>query len=422
MTTSPFSPRHSRRPVRTGLVAVVASILLATPFALSAGATTTYTATAAPLPANGFAHPQASLLGVSCPAAEQCVAVGRYQSTSGPAGVIDTDVHGVWSTREITLPSDAASSPNTVLSAVSCVAVGNCVAVGQYDATTGYEGLIVTETAGVWGTGVRAPLPSGAVSSTVTALYGVDCLSTSYCVAVGQYKNAAGDQAWIVRKSGGVWGASQRAPLPKYAKSNFITQLDAVSCTSPGNCVAVGQFVDTSPARRAMIDTESGGAWSSSQVAPLPTDAERNPWAGLFGVKCFVGGNCVAVGVYQGPNGGQGLIDTESNGLWSSTRRAPLAAGKSLTSDSDQLIGLSCVSAAHCVAVGQDTEGLNDAPVAITSTGTQWSAVDEPRPANAISSPSYGVLNAVSCTSATTCVAVGQYESSEGQPALIESR
>jgi len=424
MTTTTFfeTTRIARARRRTGFLSVLATVTMTASLAMPAGAASAYTSRVAPLPSNSFAHPQANLLGVSCPSTGNCVAVGRYQANSGPTGVIETESHGTWLAPIIVkLPADADASPNTALNAVKCVSIGNCVAVGQYKATTSYEGLIVTESSGVWGTGVKAPLPSDAITSTVTSLYGIDCVNTTTCVAVGQYQNAIRDQALIIRKSNGVWGGALRARLPKYAKPNFITQLDGVSCTSAGNCVAVGQFVDTSPARRAMIDTEVNGTWTSSVVAPLPTNADRNPWAGLFGVRCFSGGNCVAVGVYQGPYGGQGLIDTETGGVWSSTRQAPLPAGQAVSSHAAQLLSVSCVSFTHCVAVGEDLAGINDFGVAATGTNGSWSSVVTPRPSDA-STPSYGILNAISCTTATSCVGVGQYASSTGQPALITTR
>src|SRR4051812_1271046 len=68
-----------------------------------------------------------------------------------------------WGTAvEAPLPADAASDPSVALTSVSCASAGECTAVGRY--TGGSEGLLLTEMAGTWATGVEAPLPADAAS------------------------------------------------------------------------------------------------------------------------------------------------------------------------------------------------------------------------------------------------------------------
>src|SRR5690242_6897127 len=62
---------------------------------------------------------------------------------------------------EINLPANAGSDPHVNLGfTMSCASAGNCTAVGEYtDSSSHVEGLLLTETSGVWATGVEATLP-----------------------------------------------------------------------------------------------------------------------------------------------------------------------------------------------------------------------------------------------------------------------
>lgn len=71
-----------------------------------------------------------------------------------------------------------------------------------------------------------------------------------------------------------------------------------------------------------------------------------------------------------------------------------------------ELYGVSCISASTCVAVG-DYVTSNGASKTLVErwNGTAWAVQSSPNP----SSASY--LNGVSCTSASACIAVGHYVS-----------
>ncbi len=69
-----------------------------------------------------------------------------------------------------------------------------------------------------------------------------------------------------------------------------------------------------------------------------------------------------------------------------------------------QLSGVSCTSTSACAAVGSyaDSTG-NIVTLAEQWNGTSWQVQSTPNPAGATTS----ILNGVSCTSATSCTAVG---------------
>ena len=413
------------RGLRARIVALAAVLLVGagTVTPVTAFATGPLTPKQAPLPGNSSSVPQAILNAVTCPTTQNCTAVGRYESTSGGRALVLSRSGGPWgSPHSVTLPANALAAANGVLNGLFCFAKDECVAVGQYERASSYEGMIVAEHHGAWGTAIQSPLPPGALSATITALNAISCTSRGNCIAVGQFRNNVGDQGFIVRERAGVWGHPLVSPLPNRNKPNFITQLDGVACTSVGYCVAVGQYVNTTPSRQAMIVTERAGVWSSSVAAVLPVDAQLDPWAGLLGVTCVSRGYCVAVGIYQGPHGGQGLISVESGGNWRRGIQAPLPSGSSPGVRSDQLLAVTCTTFGNCHAVGQFTFGSLDYGVVITEIHGHWGrGVRVPRPANGIS-PIYAGLNGIDCINPTTCQMVGQYQSTLGEPALIVSQ
>ncbi len=80
------------------------------------------------------------------------------------------------------------------------------------------------------------------------------------------------------------------APLPANAASNQFPDLTSVSCTSSGNCTAVGTYTDSSCNDQGLLLTQTAGIWAAAE-ATLPGNAATNPGAGRGrGVVC-VGGH-----------------------------------------------------------------------------------------------------------------------------------
>lgn len=94
----------------------------------------------------------------------------------------------------------------------------------------------------------------------------------------------------------------------------------------------------------------------TSTEAPLPANAAAIATPQLVTVSCPAEGSCVAVGNYTDTNGnGDGLIETEADGTWTSMEApvpANLTASSSIGARSAELTGLSCWAAESCVAIG----------------------------------------------------------------------
>jgi hypothetical protein len=90
-----------------------------------------------------------------------------------------------------------------------------------------------------------------------------------------------------------------------------------------------------------------------------------------------------------------------------------LVASPNAPLQQDNLAAVSCPKASACVAVGHSRNAHgNIAPLAKSWNGHTWTGRYVPRPAGAI----YATLTALSCTSATYCIAVGDYVARLGAP------
>lgn len=197
------------------------------------------------------------------------------------------------------------------------------------------------------------------------------------------------------------------APLPAANASGHAPAANpsvvenGVTCTSAVFCVAVGSYSDAGGASQSdgLIDTLTSGDWSAT-AAPEPstnaagagpgTDADGHQSASLAAVACPAEGTCFAVGEYKDANGDAvGLIETLANGTWSATAAPePSTNGFGTAPGTDtsakqaaSLDAISCPSTASCVAVGQyeDADG-NTFGLVETLTAGSWNAVAAPEP------------------------------------------
>jgi hypothetical protein len=399
-----------------GMVSVPATVGLSIVIPPPPVAPGTWTASQAPVPPGGNSpEPDA----VSCWQPSHCVAVGAYADTSnGAHGLLLTGAGGSWTAAKGPLPA-GATDPGSYLTGVSCLSSAVCVAVGGYtDKSRHGYGWLLTRSGTSW-TPARAPLPANAEAGPFSSLAGVSCPSPSACVAVGFYRDKRGaGEGLILTRSGATWTPTQ-APLPASAASDPSVQLTAVSCPSPATCVAVGDYSDKSGNDNAgMVLVRSGGRWTAAEL-PLPPKATGTE---LTGVSCSTAASCVAVGVYWDDRaGGHGLLLTLSGGAWKAAQApVPPNAG---TFTNAWAFGASCSSPQSCVAVGffPDNFTHDFSGMLLTWSNGSWKTAQTPLPANGVYAVDTGEssLYAVSCTSPATCTAVGTYGATTGTAGLI---
>lgn len=187
----------------------------------------------------------------------------------------------------------------------------------------------------------------------------------------------------------------QQAPSPVGAVDSGLS---AVSCVSATACTAVGTYSDTAGPQStpmALAERWNGRKWSLQQVAPLDVG-----YSDLSGVSCASPRACIAVGDYSSNTGTEFTFGESWDGRkWSVQRTAKARPFSNLNA-------ISCTSPRACTAVGSfpNTGGTVFA-FAERWNGRKWSIQTVPRLAATASSE----LNAVSCTSASACTAVGDY-------------
>jgi hypothetical protein len=145
--------------------------------------------------------------------------------------------------------------------------------------------------------------------------------------------------------------------------------------------------------------TGQGLTWS---VAPSPNVKPATNNNELNGVSCVSAADCIAVGEQAGRTATGTLVSAviESwNGRAWSVVPSPQPGNRAL-------YGVSCTSAARCTAVGVNFVNPPNATLVESWNGTRWSVTPDPGPGSE--------LLGVSCVSPTACTAVGDRLNSQG--------
>jgi len=258
-------------------------------------------------------------------------------------------------------PTPTALHTDGVLYSVSCTGAKSCFAVGNSVATEQNEPLAERWNGSAWS--IVKVQGTGALSM----LQSVSCTSAINCYAVGDDEGRSVVERW----NGAKWSYIAAAATGGGLRS--------VSCTSTTSCFAVGH-TNTNP-KETLIERWNGTKWIAT--------ASTNPGGDyLNSVSCTSASSCLAIG------NNSSFTERWDGKTWT------LLSGLKTLPTNPSLYGLSCTSATFCVAVGWH----RDSQTAIEVwNGSDWSLVTSPNPPHFYG----GVLNAVSCTSTTRCVAAG---------------
>lgn len=342
--------------------------------------------------------------------------VNGWYSDQGNFG---TFAPGCWTAVQAPLPAGGtAANPQEFLRSVVCPSVSNCVAVGHYiDASNNQQGLMVTGSGASWGA-TEAPLPANAAAAPPgVELNSVACASATSCTAVGDYTDSSGNQQGLVLTGSGTSWAASEAPLPADASGSPGADLSSVSCPSASSCIATGSYLNSSGYQAFML-TGSGTSWTAKEV-PMPGDAAANPFIrGFIPIACSSVSSCTAVTTYTDSAGdARGALITGSGTSWTAIE-VPLPANAA-TEPGTGMNAVACPSASACVAAGtyEDTSGNQDTLLA-TGSGRSWTAIQAPLPANATANQEQE-LYSVACLSSTSCTAVGTYTAGLPQGLIV---
>jgi len=203
----------------------------------------------------------ANLDAVSClpnsasPTKSSCVVSGFYATSTGLQAWADSFDGEHW--KNLKIPQPHGSSSNIWLdevSDVSCSSLTSCAIVGiaaelnsKQTAIQTNSGFAETLANGTWT--VATVRPSGKNSD----LIGVDCLSSTFCMAsggIGAYNTAEGGEGDVALWNGSTWTTTAINP-----GTGMGSELTGIDCTSTTYCVAGGT--------RGGVNSQSGQATSA---------------------------------------------------------------------------------------------------------------------------------------------------------------
>jgi hypothetical protein len=338
----------------------------------------------------------AILNAASCVSAADCFAVGYYDSSDGlPLSLVEHWNGSAWS---ILSSPNPTGSDGFALHGVSCVSTTSCFAVGDYLGGLGDKTLVEHWNGSAWSI-LSSPNPTGADD---TALYGVSCVSTTGCFAVGSSQTGTVLDSLVEHWNGSAWSI-MTSPNPT---GSTDTGLSSVSCANTTSCFAVGSYI-TASANKALVEHWNGSAWSIMS-SPNPAGSR---YTGLLGVSCPSTTTCFAVGDYSttAPTT-KSLVEHWNGTSWT------IMTSPNPTGSATYVVGVSCPNTTSCFAVGSYITTSAGKTLVEYWNGSAWSIMTSPNPTGS----TYLSLNGVSCPSTTSCFAIGSYLFASSSKTLVE--
>ncbi|HEX5376365.1 MAG TPA: DUF6531 domain-containing protein [Solirubrobacterales bacterium] len=199
------------------------------------------------------------------------------------------------------------------------------------------------------------------------------------------------------------WGSTFRAFAAPEGASSW--KLRDVSCSSETACTAVGYRYSSATGYKTLVERYDGTSWSI-QASAEPS--EGNGFRAMSSVSCASSTQCMAVGEAAGKP------FTEK---WNGTQWTPVSIPGSAEGF---LEDVSCASATSCMAVGHRGwwewmgSSWQSSTLAMSWDGSEWSVLETPEPSEELLVDGAN-LSAVSCLSASSCVAVGSFFTKYGE-------
>jgi hypothetical protein len=426
-----------RSSLQRGCVAIVVTVFAAVGWAAVAGATP---GPGSQVVANQWTTNQPPVVGsnsyddaVSCVSSTFCVSPVITESASPTPDVQQWDGSS-WHTVALPAPTGATE---VELEDVSCTSVSFCVAVGAQ--TSGGPPLPVfySWNGTAWAVAPTPTLPSPYTEAIMT---GVSCTGPAWCMATGYALNSTmtdtDTDTLAAEWNGTSWTVVGTPNIPDHVDD----LLNAVSCTGPSNCMAVGYDSVTGtgldvpshgtppvagqpgfpgfPGFGGPIANAHALSPSTSPHIAVTTHVLAEQWNGtawtvtptvdpsgvtspeFSAVSCAGTGFCMATGYSESSSVDQGFAEEWSGGSWSpSTIPAPASGTGNV------LLGVSCISPTSCTAVGTAVSGVSDeSEVVVTASwnGNTWTE-------GTVATPSFPIAAwfGISCLGGGNCIASG---------------
>ena len=385
----------------------------------------------------------AEVASLSCSSAGNCAAGGSYEDANGNTqAFVVNEVNGTWGTPiELGAIGGAdgflGDSDYAYVQSVSCSSAGNCSAGGYYYAASdGYtHAFVVNETDGTWGSPMELSAVGGGdgvLGDTGTAyITSLSCASDTNCTGGGFYYDGEFTQAFVVDEVSGTWGTpTEVGPIT----NSDYARVNAVSCSSAGNCTAGGYYNDGAY-DQAFVINEVAGVWGSpASLAPVGGGEGYlgdDGGAQVTSLSCASDGNCSAGGFYNDygdVNVEQAFVVNETGGTWGDPTELAATSGSTGNLGDNgfaQVTSLACSSTGNCSASGSYYDGDNTQAFVVNEVSGTWGT---PLEISGLSGTGglgddgvNAIAQALSCSTDGYCALGGSYDIDEGDEAFISA-
>jgi hypothetical protein len=366
---------------------------------------------------------------VSCVSSVFCISAVAVETPTSTASVQQWNGSS-WQT--VTLPAPSGATL-VVLESVSCTSTSFCVAVGAQEVNSEGLPLLYVWNGSTWSASTTPTLPS---TYDAAFLVSVSCTGPTWCMATGWADNSttSNTDTFAEQWNGSSWTIVSTPDITGHVDDEF----NAVSCTGPTNCMAVGYNAATGTGLALPSPGAQGGAGqlgfsgfpdpfasahalthATSPHIAVTTHVLAEQWNGtswtvtdtvdppgvtdpeFAGVSCAGAGFCMATGYdYDETTGSSLLAFTE---VWSAASWSESALPAPTGIGDGALIGVSCISPTSCTSVGTDVNGASTETVITGSwNGSTWTLSTVPGTPGPLA-----VFFGVSCLGGGDCVATG---------------
>jgi hypothetical protein len=362
-------------------------------------------------------YPSARLHSASCASPGNCTAVGSFKNSAGRTEAFTmTSNDGEW---EQARPAEFDAGINLesrsdYFTSVSCSTPRNCTAVGWFGNFYNHaEAFTMTSNDGEWEQARPAQFGEGIQSDQPDALFGsVSCASPGNCTAVGNFKNNADHyEAFTMTSNDGQWEQARPAEfaagIQHESRGDYFT---SVSCPTPRNCTAVGWFGNSYGHTEAFTMTSNDGQWEQARPAEFAAGIQHQLRLGAFySVSCASAGNCTAVGHFMNSYGYyEAFTMTSITGEWETAKPQVFPDGIQYKSEpAASLSSVSCVLPGNCTAVGTfRNRSTNDAAFTMTSVDSRYSSQSSSGSSSTTTSPSPSTSPSTTAAPTTTAAPI----------------